>query len=103
MLLDISLPLPQIVKAAWSVRLSHIVALAAPHALAATWDPAVDKEMVVMQAEVAFIEADALVYALLKEEDEPTPPSSWVPANERLAEKDGEAPQRTPAMEPDVC
>ena len=79
------------------------MALASPHALAATWDPAVDKEMVVMQAEVAFIEADALVYALLKLEDEPTPPSSWVPSNERPVEEGVEAPQRTPAMEPDVC
>lgn len=92
----------QIVRVAWGVRLCEVVAKAAPHALEAAWDPAVDKEMVVQQAEVAFIEADALVYALLAEKDEPTPPSDWVPASHRPAEKDGHQKPREPALQPDV-
>eukprot|EP00873_Tetraselmis_striata_P015149 jgi/Tetstr1/435413/TSEL_024322.t1 len=88
----------EVVKAAWSVRLDQIVIDAAPHALAAQWDPAVDAEMVVAQAEVAFIEVDALAYALTDEGEELNPPDGYVPPAERLAEEDGKpsGPRKPP-------
>jgi hypothetical protein len=91
------------VKAAWSVRLFEVVIDAAPHALEAKWDVAVDSEMVVAQAEVAFIEVDAIAYALSEEGEELNPPYGYVPPGERLAERDGQAPGvRKPPFEIEV-
>ncbi|GFH19941.1 uncharacterized protein HaLaN_16978, partial [Haematococcus lacustris] len=47
--------------------MEDLVRQAAPYCLAAHWHPEVDREMVMLQAEVSYIEAEAAVAALKRQ------------------------------------
>lgn len=54
----------EVVRVAWAARLDAVVRDAAPFVLAAPWSPAVDREMVALQAEVAATEVEACLAGL---------------------------------------
>eukprot|EP00200_Dunaliella_tertiolecta_P013666 CAMPEP_0202394750 /NCGR_PEP_ID=MMETSP1127-20130417/93597_1 /ASSEMBLY_ACC=CAM_ASM_000462 /TAXON_ID=3047 /ORGANISM="Dunaliella tertiolecta, Strain CCMP1320" /LENGTH=1471 /DNA_ID=CAMNT_0048997397 /DNA_START=145 /DNA_END=4558 /DNA_ORIENTATION=- len=59
-------------------KMEDMVRTAAPYCLHAAWSPDVDREMVVLQAEVAFIEAEAAVAAIKRRGYEVLPPMKQV-------------------------
>ncbi|KAF5838899.1 hypothetical protein DUNSADRAFT_1989 [Dunaliella salina] len=59
-------------------KMEDMVRTAAPYCLHAAWSPEVDREMVVLQAEVAFIEAEAAVAAIKRRGYEVLPPMKQV-------------------------
>ncbi|KAK9813259.1 hypothetical protein WJX72_011566 [[Myrmecia] bisecta] len=71
-----------IVRTAGAAKLESVVREAAPQALALEWSPAVDAEVVVAQAEVSYLEAEAAILALRKlEMEEVVPPVQPAPAD----------------------
>lgn len=54
--------------------MEDIVRTAAPYCLYATWTPEVDREMVLLQAQVTYLEAEACVAALQSQRKEVVPP-----------------------------
>ncbi|MEW5319069.1 MAG: hypothetical protein WDW38_010242 [Sanguina aurantia] len=68
----------ELVKSAWSggpaARSEELVLAAAPWALAGEWDAGVDREMVLLQGQVSYLEAEACVSMLKKMRREVVPP-----------------------------
>ncbi len=60
------------------MRLEDLVRTAAPYCLKSEWHPDVDREMVLLQAEVHYIEAEATVAALRKRGADVVPPAREV-------------------------
>jgi hypothetical protein len=57
----------EIARVAWAGRLDDVVRAAAPFVAAADWHPAVDPEMVIAQAEIAYLEVEACTAALARD------------------------------------
>ncbi|KAK3266243.1 hypothetical protein CYMTET_25118, partial [Cymbomonas tetramitiformis] len=63
----------EIVKVAWGAKLAKLTHQVAGQVLAAKWDTVNDKAMVLLQAEVSLIDAEACVALLLEKDVEPVP------------------------------
>ncbi|GLC40394.1 Cilia- and flagella-associated protein 46, partial [Pleodorina starrii] len=65
----------ELVRSAAASRMDEHVLAAAPYALAMEWSPAVDREMVLLQAQLSYLEAEAAISALKRQRSELTPPT----------------------------
>lgn len=79
-------------RSAASSRMDEHVLAAAPHALCVSWAPAVDREMVLLQAQLAHYEAEAAISALRRQRADISPPTRPSPP-----EVDGEGVRQPPA------
>ena len=64
----------ELVRSAAAGKMEDIVRTAAPYCLSPTWVPEVDREMVLLQAQVAYLEAEACAAALQAQRREVVPP-----------------------------
>lgn len=64
----------ELIRSAASGKMEDIVRTAAPYCLHPAWTPEVDREMVLLQAQVTYLEAEACVSALQSQRKEVVPP-----------------------------
>ena len=64
----------ELIRSASAGKMEDIVRTAAPYCLHPSWTPEVDREMVLLQAQVTYLEAEACVSALQSYRKEIIPP-----------------------------
>ncbi|GLI64300.1 hypothetical protein VaNZ11_007525, partial [Volvox africanus] len=69
----------ELIRSAAASRMDEHVLAAAPYALAAEWSPAVDREMVLLQAQLSYLEAEAAISALKRQRADMVPPAKPEP------------------------
>ncbi|GFR51753.1 hypothetical protein Agub_g14204, partial [Astrephomene gubernaculifera] len=68
-----------LVRSAAASRMDEHVLAAVPYALAIEWSPAVDREMVLMQSQLSYLEAEAAISELRQQHLDLTPPPQPAP------------------------
>ncbi len=84
----------ELLRSAAASRMDDHVLAAAPAALCVEWEPGVDKEMVLLAAQMSYMEAEAAVSALRRQRADPAPPPR--PAPQALDVEGMRQPPATP-------